>query len=102
LFQGSTPNPALLKLLACNPVTQEPNLELAKYIEHDNTNNFVKFQSYDLKKFNYKKVIIIVKLEKVLWHFYLESANFEVHKLSKVSESLIVRGQSATPVPPAP
>ncbi len=52
LFQGSTPNSALLKLLACNPVTQEPNLELAKYIEHDNTNNFVKFQSYDLKQLN--------------------------------------------------
>jgi len=55
LFQGSTPNSALFKLLVCNPVTQEPNLELAKYIEHDNTNNFVKFQSYDFKKLNIKK-----------------------------------------------
>jgi hypothetical protein len=54
LFQGSAPNSALLKLLACNPVTQEPNLELAKYIEHDNTNNFVQFESYDLKKLNIK------------------------------------------------
>jgi hypothetical protein len=32
--------------------------------------------------------------------FYLESANFEVHKLSKASESFIVRGQSTTPMPP--
>jgi hypothetical protein len=55
LFQGSTPNSALLKLLACNPVTQEPNLELAKYIEPDDTNNFVKCQNYDLKKNKYKK-----------------------------------------------
>ncbi len=55
MFQGSTPNSAVLKLLACNPVTPEPNLELAKYIEHDKTNNFVTFQSYDLKKFKYKK-----------------------------------------------
>ncbi len=54
MFQGSAPNSALLKLLACNPVTQEPNLELAKYIEHDNTNNFVQFESYDLKKLNIK------------------------------------------------
>jgi hypothetical protein len=45
---------------------------------------------------------IIVKLEKVLWHFYPENVNFEAQKLSKDSESFIVKGKLKTPVPTPP